>query len=187
MPEESTKTPSVPPEVDLSKEIEAAKDLFKQALDELKQLAIDRLSIQHAVIRNYLWLSVTILAAELACVQQSLDTAGDHPCPYIPLLLSALFALFALCVGIRAMTGTSFVEPSDNIVEIFNYLTVPKYDQSNHYAMLKSQIESVKKSIDEASDLIDRRGKLMRDMNVALLISIGLAVLSGLRFLFLQL
>lgn len=184
MPETKPQTPLEASEADFSKEIALAEDMCKQAHDNLKQLAIDRLSIQHTVIRNYLWLSVTILAAEFACAQQSLATAANHPCPYIPLLLSSLAALCSLCIGIRAMTGTSFVNPTDNYVEVLDYLTSSGYDQGNHYAMLKKQIKSLKKSIDDAADQIHRRGKLMRAMNISLLISIGLASLSGLLFLF---
>ena len=186
MPTEELKSPSQAPlEKDWSKEIEIAEALCKQALESYKQVSIDRLSIQQTVIRNYLWLSVTILAAEFAFISKafgSLESFLVHPCPGIVLVISMIAALVALLIGIRAMTGTNIYDPIDNHVEVFDYLTADGYDQGNHYAILKKKIRNTKESIDKAYNLIHKRGTSMRKMNKALIFSVCTGVFSSFLF-----
>lgn len=184
MTQESTKNPPDQLSInDYSKEISVAEDLCKQALDKYKQVSIDRLAIQHSVIKNYLWLSVTILVAELTITREMFPLSFSHACPLIFLAASFLCALFALLAGIRAMTGTTIVDPSDNYVEMFDYLTANGYDQGNHYALLQKTIRETKKSIEQAYDTVHTRGKFMRKMNTALIYSVASGVLSGFLFL----
>lgn len=185
MSTESTKNPSDTSMTDLSKEIGIAEELCKQALEKFKQVSVDRHSIQHNVIRNYLWLSVTILAAEFTCLSNYFAPVADiakHPCPYIILALSVMSALFSLCTGIKAMTGTSVIDPSDNYVEMFDYLTANGYLPENHFALLKKEISTIKQSIDEAYEMVHKRGKAMRKMNRALLFSICTGIFAGFLF-----
>ena len=183
MPTESTKDPSISSSIDFSKEIEVAEDLCKQALEKFKQVSVDRHSIQQSVIRNYLWLSVTILAAEFASVREVFNPMPEHLCPYVVLALSALSALAALIIGIRAMTGTTFVDPTDNFVQVFDYLTATGYHQGNHYALLKKEIATIKSAVECAYGVVNRRGKAMRKMNILLVFSICTGVFSGLLYL----
>ena len=186
MPTEKLKSPSqAPSESDWSKEIEIAEALCKQALESYKQVSIDRLSIQQTVIRNYLWLSVTILAAEFAFSSKvfgSLESFQIHPCPGIVLLFSMIAAFVSLIIGIRSMTGTNICDPVANHVEVFDYLTANGYDQGNHYEILKKKIKSTKKSIDEAYGLIHKRGTSMRKMNKTLVFSVYTGIFSAFLF-----
>lgn len=183
MPKEENQNPSQPPEEndDFSKEISVAEEIRDRALTHYKQLSIDVWNIQQSVIRNYLWLSLTFLAAYFTFILKIIDK-GDvisDTCPLIVLSLSVVFAVCALIIGIRSMTGNSVVDPIDNYVEHFNYLTSEGYDQGNHYALLTKEIQSIKDSIDRTNDLISDRGLSMRIMNRLLIVSVATGLLSA--------
>lgn len=173
MPEANTQNPSVPPENDWSKEIEIAEDIRKRALDQYKITSIDRLNIQQSVIRNYLWLAITVLAAEFAFFWRVFERSQSISdlCPIVILGLSVCSAMVALVIGIRAMTGTTFNDPDDNYVEMFSYLTSQGYDQGNHYALLEEEVKRIKAATEEALDQVHIRGLSMRRMNVLLVFS----------------
>ena len=182
--EETQKTSQEPQEIenedDFSKEIEIAESIKKQALDHFKREAVDTWNVQHSVIRNYLWLSLTFIASYCAVYSKSFDATlpSTNYCPII-LTVAIVLASVALIVGIVAMSGTSSIEPDDNYHEIFDYLTATGYDQGNHYAILSKEIISIKVAIEKAQEQTCKRGKAMRLMNRLLLASIGFAFLSA--------
>lgn len=173
MPETDTKNPSESTASDWSKEIEIAEDIRKRALDNYKLTSIDRLNIQQGVIRNYLWLAMTVLAADFAFFWRIFEQFQETSdlCPIIILGLSVCSALVALIIGIKAMTGTNINDPDDNYVEMFTYLTNPEYDQGNHYALLEREIKNIKAATEEALDRVHLRGLAMRRMNALLVFS----------------
>ena len=181
MPETDTKNPSESTASDWSKEIEIAEDIRKRALDNYKLTSIDRLNIQQGVIRNYLWLSMTVLAADFAFFWRIFEKSQESSdlCPIVILGLSVCAAMVALIIGIRAMTGTTFNDPDDNYVEMFAYLTKQGYDQGNHYALLEQEITKIKDATEEALDRVHIRGLAMRRMNVLLVFSTCSGALSA--------
>ena len=185
MQTEELKNPSQEPaEDDWSKEIEIAEGIKKQALDHYKRESIDVWNIQHSVIRNYLWLSLTFIAGYSALFNTLFNLSQiNHYCPLVMLAIAFISALIALAVGIYSMTGTSGIEPDDNYEEMFEYQTRTGYCQGNHYALLQKEIHNIKQAIEEAQNKTHERGKAMRRMNKCLFTSIGFGVLSVICYL----
>lgn len=166
-------------ESDFSKEIEIAESIKKQALDHYKRESIDEWNIQHSVIRNYLWLSLTFIAGYCAVFNQVFDRIPlDNYLSVVSLAIALILSLYSLYIGITSMTGTSSIEPDDNYVEMFEYLTSPSYYQGNHFALLTKEIQSIKKAIEEAQEQTHNRGIAMRRMNRLLKASMCFGVLS---------
>lgn len=166
-------------ESDFSKEIEIAENIKKQALDHYKRESIDEWNIQHSVIRNYLWLSLTFIAGYCAVFNRVFDRIPlDNYLPFGSLAIALILSLYSLYIGITSMTGTSSIEPDDNYVEIFEYLTSPSYYQGNHFALLTKEIRTIKKAIEEAQEQTHNRGIAMRRMNKLLKASMCFGVLS---------
>lgn len=166
-------------ESDFSKEIEIAENIKKQALDHYKRESVDEWNIQHSVIRNYLWLSLTFIAGYCTVFNRVLDRIPlDNYLPLGSLAIALILSLYSLYIGITSMTGTSSIEPDDNYVEIFEYLTSPSYYQGNHFAMLTKEIQTIKKAIEEAQEQTHNRGLAMRRMNKLLKASMCFGVLS---------
>lgn len=166
-------------ESDFSKEIEIAENIKKQALDHYKRESIDEWNIQHSVIRNYLWLSLTFIAGYCTVFNRVFDRIPlDNYLPLGSLAIALILSLYSLYIGITSMTGTSSIEPDDNYVEIFEYLTSPSYYQGNHFAMLTKEIQTIKKAIEEAQEQTHNRGLAMRRMNKLLKASMCFGVLS---------
>ena len=180
MPTEELKSPSqVPSESDWSKEIEVAEGIKRQALEHYKRESVDVWNIQHGVIRNYLWLSLTFIAGYCAVFSKVYEQSlHDNYWSFSTLSLALILAVYSLYIGIASMTGTSNAEPDDNYVEIFDYLTSTGYHQGNHYALLTKEIKSIKKAIEEAQELTHNRGVIMRRMNRLLKVSMAFGVLS---------
>ena len=166
-------------ESDFSKEIEIAENIKKQALDHYKRESVDEWNIQHSVIRNYLWLSLTFIAGYCTVFNRVFDRIPlDNYLPLGSLAIALILSLYSLYIGITSMTGTSSIEPDDNYVEIFEYLTSPSYYQGNHFAMLTKEIQTIKKAIEEAQEQTHNRGLAMRRMNKLLKASMCFGVLS---------
>ena len=166
-------------ESDFSKEIEIAENIKKQALDHYKRESVDEWNIQHSVIRNYLWLSLTFIAGYCTVFNRVFDRIPlDNYLPLGSLAIALILSLYSLYIGITSMTGTSSIEPDDNYVEIFEYLTSPSYYQGNHFAMLTKEIQTIKKAIEEAQEQTHNRGIAMRRMNRLLKASMCFGVLS---------
>lgn len=186
MPTEEAQNPSqsTSEEDDFSKEIEIAEDIKKQALDHYKRESIDTWNIQHSIIRNYLWLSLTFIAGYCTAFNKAFDLGSltDY-CPLVALSIAFICALATLVIGIVTMTGTSTAEPDDNYVEMCKYLTSTGYHQGNHYALLLKEIKAIKQAIEEAQDKSHARGLTMRRMNLLLKSSIGFASLSVVLYL----
>lgn len=186
MPTEELKSPSqAPSESDWSKEIEIAEGIKKQALDHYKRESVDVWNIQHGVIRNYLWLSLTFIAGYCAVFSKVYEQSlHDDYWSFSTLSLALIFAVCSLYIGITSMTGTSNAEPDDNYVEIFEYLTSTGYHQGNHYALLTKEIKTIKQAIEEAQELTHNRGIVMRRMNRLLKVSMAFGVLSVAIYIF---
>ncbi len=166
-------------ESDFSKEIEIAENIKKQALDHYKRESIDEWNIQHSVIRNYLWLSLTFIAGYCAVFNRVFDRIPlDNCLPVVSLAIALILSLYSLYIGITSMTGTSSIEPDDNYVEMFEYLTSTGYHQGNHYALLTKEIQTIKEAIEEAQEQTHNRGLAMRRMNRLLKASMCFGVLS---------
>lgn len=166
-------------ESDFSKEIEIAENIKKQALDHYKRESVDEWNIQHSVIRNYLWLSLTFIAGYCTVFNRVFDRIPlDNYLSVVSLAIALILSLYSLYIGITSMTGTSSIEPDDNYVEMFEYLTSPSYYQGNHFALLTKEIQSIKKAIEEAQEQTHNRGIAMRRMNRLLKASMCFGVLS---------
>lgn len=185
MPTEEKKSPSqTSSENDWSKEIEIAEGIKKQALDHYKRESVDTWNIQHGVLRNYLWLSLTFIAGYCTIFNKVFDQiAIGNYWSTGSLTIACILALLSLYIGISAMTGTSSIEPDDNYVEIFEYMTSTGYDQGNHYALLKKEIQALKETIEEAQDQTHKRAVSMRQMNKLLKTSMSFGVLSAIFYL----
>ena len=188
MPTTENKTPSETSslqEDNFEKEIKIAEEIRNKALENYKQIHLDTWNIQHTVIRNYLWLSVTLLAAYFAVLWKTYEELlpTREYCPFFVLTLAIILALASLILGILSMTGSSTRHPSDNYVEMFDYLTTNGYDQGNHYSLLKKEIKSIKEAIERENGFINKRGLSMRWMNKLLIVSISLAILAGILYL----
>lgn len=173
-----------PPDEDWSKEIEVAEGIRNRALENYKQITIDTWNIQHSVIRNYLWLSLTFLAAYFTFFWKIYEQKSliDDYCPLIILALAIASAFTALIIGIRSMTGANSNHPSDNYVEAFKYLTSEGYYQGNHYAHLEKEISTIKQAIEQEEIHSHHRGIAMRRMNQLLIFSACFGVLSALLY-----
>lgn len=180
MQTEELRNPSQEPaEDDWSKEIEIAEGIKKQALDHYKRESIDVWNIQHSVIRNYLWLSLTFIAGYCAIFNNVFNQTLPTNYWFIgSLSIAIIIALYSLYIGIASMTGASNIEPDDNYIEIFKYLTSTGYHQGNHYALLTNEIKTIKAAIEEAQDKTHNRGIVMRRMNSLLKVSMTFGVLS---------
>lgn len=149
---------------DLTQQIKATESVLSLSLNEYKLLTIDRMHHQHTVIKNYLWLSASFVAAEAAMFSQMFPQAAGA-------VLGILFAataisVFAMFVGIRSMTGASFSYAIPTGNDILNYVCPQgNYDSNLHLSLLRDMVGCVEEGIEEAFKTFKTRSKTMKLMN----------------------
>ncbi len=154
---------------DLSKNIENARSLLNAALAAYKQLDVDLYAQQTNGIKNYLWLSVSIIGGLWAIVIQAEPDVLDHlfsfalwKATFIP-TLGVSFAMIWL--GVSTLSGGELREPVNSYKVWFDYACGEKACDEDTLAMLGQQIVDVDASLEEARTSIEIRGKALRTMN----------------------
>lgn len=154
---------------DLSKNIENARSLLNAALAAYKQLDVDLYAQQTNGIKNYLWLSVSIIGGLWAIVIQAEPDVLDHlfsfalrKATFIP-TLGVSFAMIWL--GVSTLSGGELREPVNSYKVWFDYVCGEKACDEDTLAMLGQQIVDVDASLEEARTSIEIRGKALRTMN----------------------
>ena len=154
---------------DLSKNIENARSLLNAALAAYKQLDVDLYAQQTNGIKNYLWLSVSIIGGLWAIVIQAEPDVLDHlfsfalwKATFIP-TLGVSFAMIWL--GVSTLSGGELREPVNSYKVWFDYACGEKACDEDTLAMFGQQIVDVDASLEEARTSIEIRGKALRTMN----------------------
>lgn len=161
--ESTTKSLSAPNDVD--QRIHAAESTLKLSLDEYKLITVDQMHHQHTIIKNYLWLSATFVAAEAAMFSQMFPKA----CGAVigTLYAATVLSVIALFAGIRSMTGTDFGTAIPNGIDTVERVCPQggQYSPDEHLAFLRETISQTESEIDVAFISYGRRLTIMRAMN----------------------
>ena len=170
MPTES-KTPN------LSKQIEIYREILKTATDEYNTITVTRMNNQQALIKNYLWLAVTMLVSLGALFSFYCERATPGVC-FGLLFFAAVTSFIAFFVGLRAMTGADFYSLTGDCDKVLK-LCCPeqRFNESDTLQLLKFWISNADKGTDAAMKTISQRIQAMRWMN--LLLSTTLLTLAG--------
>lgn len=154
---------------DLSKSIENARSLLSAALAAYKQLDVDLYAQQTNGIKNYLWLSVSIIGGLWAIVIQAEPHVLDHPFSFalwkVTFILALLSSFAMVWLGVRNLSGGVLLEPVNSYKVWFDYACSEDVSDDNTLAMLGQQIVDVDASLEEARRSIQHRGSALRTMN----------------------
>ena len=157
------------PTPDLSKNIENARSLLSAALATYKQLDVDLYAQQTNNIKNYLWLSVSIIGGLWAIVIQAKPDVLDHlfsfalwKATFIPTLGVSLAMIW---LGVSTLSGGTLREPVNSYKVWFDYACGEKAGDETTLNMLEQQIIDIDASLEEARTAIEIRGKALRTMN----------------------
>lgn len=160
--------------------------LLKAAQDEYKVVTYDRRTMQHAILRNYLWLSTIMFSVECTGIYQVVGNTGV-PWPMYP---SALFWILAglsvtsslacFCYGIDTMRGRGTVAfpyqvPFESLMDMAHQEASRTLPYGRLYLAM---IRDLEKGINQNRATATKVGKKLRYISWGLLLSLASAVLA---------
>lgn len=160
--------------------------ILKAAQDEYKQITFDRHTAQHAILRNYLWLSTLIISVEGAIF---LGIIGGKNLPWLMesgiffiifSIISMLFSVIAFLLGIDTMRGRGetfhpYQMPYEDLVGVaYQEAAANKADGFLRITMIR-HLENAISHHSRACTII---GEKLRILSRLLLASTGFSILA---------
>ena len=161
-----------------------ADKMIDLSWDEYKQVTFERHRVQHAILRNYLWLATVVFSAECVGFSQVFDGVVWFGLSLHGNLVFNIFAgssvaisFLAIALGIDSMRGK--LPGVDQPFREWNalYFAGTAWKEANGEAgkttMHLDLLEHLDKSINHNKELAMRKGKRLRCMSYMLLASFG--------------
>lgn len=175
-----------PPKFDQKDYKDFLAALLKAAQDEYKLVTYDRRTMQHGILRNYLWLSTVMFSVECTGIYQVASNTGA-PWPMYPSTLfwilaglSLISSLACFCFGVDTMRGRGVVlfpyqVPFESLMSMAHQEASRDLPVGRLYM---SMIRDLEKGINQHRAIATTVGKKLRYISWGLLFSLACAVLA---------
>lgn len=156
------------------------------AMEEYKQVTFDRYREQNVLIRNYMWIGVAILGAEVAVFSQVgqstswiLKGATFNPWFAACAIFALMLAVFAIAVGVHTMHSKGGISMPLYGMQPLHFAAIA-WEEANKdvgkTTMISKLLEQIEKATQHNLDLAITKGARLMWMSRCLLASIVLAV-----------
>lgn len=175
-----------PPKFDHANYKECLTTLLKAAQDEYKVITYDRRTMQHGILRNYLWLSTVMFSVECTGIYRVVSNPSTpwlmHPGTLFWILagLSLISSLACFCFGVDTMRGRGVVffpyqVPFESLMSMAHQEASRDLPVGRLYM---SMIRDLEKSINQHRAIATTVGRKLRCISWGLLFSLACAVLA---------
>ena len=156
------------------------------AMEEYKQVTFDRYREQNVLIRNYMWIGVAILGAEVAVFSQVgkatswlLKGASLNPCFATCAIFALMLAVFAIAMGVHTMHSKGGISMPLYGMQPLLFASIAWKEANKDVSettMVIKLLEQLEKATSHNLDLAITKGTRLKWMSRCLLASVALAV-----------